>query len=222
MKTPDQLPIRLLVVDDQESIRRLCIAIATELGMQCAEAESAEAALERLSVHAPDIVLADMRMKSMTGLDLLAEIKRLLPRAEVAIMTGFGSIESAVEAMKLGASEYITKPFRAEELRLVLDRMGKRAALLAENQFLRERMDAEAELHGIIGRSPKIQDVLRMISRLKDSSTPVLISGESGTGKELVARAIHFRGALAQRPFIAVDCGALTPTLVESELFGYD
>jgi DNA-binding NtrC family response regulator len=138
-------------------------------------------------------------------------------------MTGHGSVETAVQAMKLGAYDYISKPFSPlEELRLFLRRMADKIRLVEENQFLRERVDTETELHGIVGSSAKIQDVLRMISRLKDTRTPVLITGESGTGKELVARAIHFRGSFATRPFVAVDCGSLVPTLIESELFGYE
>jgi DNA-binding NtrC family response regulator len=137
-------------------------------------------------------------------------------------MTGHGSIESAVEAMKLGAYDYIEKPFRVEKMRLLLQRMAEKVRLVTENAFLRERVSTEENLDGIIGTSANIQDVLRMISRLKDTRTPVLISGESGTGKELVARAIHFRGTMAQTPFVAVDCGSLVPTLMESELFGYE
>jgi two-component system, NtrC family, response regulator AtoC len=137
-------------------------------------------------------------------------------------MTGHGSIESAVDAMKLGAYDYIEKPFRVEKMRLLLQRMAEKVHLVTENEFLRERVTAEDNLDGIIGTSAHIQDVLRMISRLKDTRTPVLVSGESGTGKELVARAIHFRGSMAQTPFVAVDCGSLVPTLMESELFGYE
>jgi two-component system response regulator AtoC len=124
--------------------------------------------------------------------------------------------------MRLGAYDYITKPFRVEELKLLLQRMQEKVSLVAENQFLRDRVTAEMELHGIVGSSSKIQDVLRMVARLKDTRTPVLITGESGTGKELVARAIHYRGSYAKRPFVAVDCGSLVPTLIESELFGYE
>src|SRR5262249_52483033 len=144
------------------------------------------------------------------------------PHSEVAIMTGHGSIESAVDAMKLGAYDYIEKPFRVEKMRLLLQRMAEKVKLVTENEFLRERVSTEENLDGIIGTSANIQDVLRMVARLKDTRTPVLISGESGTGKELVARAIHFRGAMAQTPFVAVDCGSLVPTLMESELFGYE
>ena len=213
---------RLLVVDDEQSIRRLCMTIGNTLGYVCTEAESAEAALGRLETDAPDLILTDLKLPAMSGVELLKQTKRLLPHTEIAIMTGHGSIESAVDAMKLGAYDYIEKPFRVEKMRLLLQRMAEKVHLVTENEFLRERVTTEDKLDGIIGTSAHIQDVLRMISRLKDTRTPVLISGESGTGKELVARAIHFRGSMAQTPFVAVDCGSLVPTLMESELFGYE
>jgi two-component system, NtrC family, response regulator AtoC len=216
------LKIRMLVVDDEQSIRRLCMTIGTSLGFLCGEAESAEAAIARLDSEAPDLVLTDLKLPNQSGVELLRQVKAQLPRAEVAIMTGHGSIESAVDAMKLGAYDYIEKPFRVEKMRLLLQRMAEKVRLVTENAFLRERVSTEENLDGIIGTSANIQDVLRMISRLKDTRTPVLISGESGTGKELVARAIHFRGTMAQTPFVAVDCGSLVPTLMESELFGYE
>jgi two-component system response regulator AtoC len=218
----DDYRIRFLIVDDQQSIRKLCIAIGNTLGFVCSEAESAEKALGVLETESPDIILADMRMGEMSGIDFLDSVKKLLPRTEIAIMTGYGSVETAVQAMKLGAYDYITKPFRVEELKLILQRMAEKVRLVAENHFLRERVHTELELHGIVGSSAKIQDVLRMVGRLKDTRTPVLICGESGTGKELVARAMHFRGGFAKRPFVAVDCGSLVPTLIESELFGHE
>lgn len=218
----DELRIRFLIVDDEQSIRRLCITVGHGLNFVCAEAETAEAALASLETAPPDIVVTDLKLPSLSGTELLRKIKSLLPRAEVAIMTGHGSIESAVEAMREGAYDYIEKPFRVERLRQLLQRMAEKVRLVTENQFLRERVNADTQLDGITGTSATIQDVLRMVSRLKDTRTPVLITGESGTGKELVARAIHFRGPLAPMPFVAVDCGALVPTLMESELFGHE
>ncbi len=217
----DDFRIRFLIVDDQQSIRKLCTTIGASLGFVCAEAESAEDALAYLESSAADIVLVDLKMANMSGLEFLGTLKKMLPRTEVAIMTGYGSVETAVQAMRLGAYDYITKPFRVEEMKLVLQRMAEKVRLVAENQFLMEQVRTQMELNGIVGTSAKIQDVLRMVARLKDTRTPVLITGESGTGKELVARAIHFGGVYAKRPFVAVDCGSLVPTLIESELFGY-
>ena len=215
--------IRFLVVDDEESIRRLCTTVAAGLGFTCMEASHGQAALALLEEQPAHIILTDLVMPQMSGIEFLDRVRKLLPRVEVAVMTGHGSVETAVQAMKLGAYDYIAKPFSAiEELRLFLRRMAEKVQLVEENEFLRECTHAETELHGIVGASPKIQDVLRMIARLKDTRTPVLITGESGTGKELVARAIHFRGTFANRPFVAVDCGSLVPTLIESELFGHE
>ncbi|MGB9403681.1 MAG: sigma-54 dependent transcriptional regulator [Candidatus Acidiferrales bacterium] len=218
----DSQSIRLLIVDDEQNIRRLCATVGCALGFECAEAESAEAALARAEAVVPDLLITDLKLPGSTGVDLLREVKSRLPHTEIAIMTGHGSIESAVDAMKLGAYDYIEKPFRVEKLRLLLQRMAEKVLLVNENQFLRERVNTETQLGGIEGSSAKIQEVLRMISRLKDTRTPVLITGESGTGKELAARAIHFRGPFAERPFVAVDCGTLVPSLMESELFGHE
>lgn len=215
--------IRLLIVDDEQSIRRLCMTVGEGLGFQCLEADDGGSALTLLENQPAHMILTDMVMPRMSGLEFLERVKKMLPRTEVAVMTGHGSVETAVQAMKLGAYDYIAKPFTPlEDLRLFLRRMAEKVWLVEENEFLRERVHTETELHGIVGSSSKIQDVLRMISRLKDTRTPVLITGESGTGKELVARAIHFRGLFSSRPFVAVDCGALVPTLIESELFGYE
>jgi len=176
----DDLRIRLLIVDDEQSIRKLCVTIGETLGFVCVEADSGESALVLLEEQPAHMVLSDMVMPNMSGLEFLEQVKKMLPRTEVALMTGHGSIETAVQAMKLGAYDYITKPFSPlEELRLFLRRMADKVRLVEENQFLRERVNAETELHGIVGSSAKIQDVLRMISRLKDTHTPVLITGDS-------------------------------------------
>jgi two-component system, NtrC family, response regulator AtoC len=219
----EELRIRLLVVDDEQSIRKLCMTVGEALGFICLEADSGESALTLLEEQPVHMILSDMVMPQMSGLEFLEKVKKFLPRTEVALMTGHGSIETAVQSMRLGAYDYITKPFSPlEELRLFLRRMAEKIRLVEENEFLRQRMDSETAVHGIVGSSAKIQEVLRVASRLKDTRTSVLISGESGTGKELIARAIHFRGAFANRPFVAVDCGSLVPTLIESELFGYE
>src|ERR1700681_728488 len=215
--------IRLLIVDDEQTIRRLCITVGESLGFFCLEAESGDAALALLEEQPVHMVLTDMVMPRMSGIEFLERVKRTYPRIEVAVMTGHGSVETAVQAMKLGAYDYISKPFAPlDELRLFLRRMADKVRLEEENLYLRERSETETAVHGIIGNSTGIQNVLRLISRLKDMRTPVLISGESGSGKELVARALHFRGAMATLPSVAVDCGSLVPTLIESELFGYE
>src|SRR5437868_4077438 len=216
----EDVRIRLLIVDDEQSIRKLCVKIGESLGFACCESENAEDALARLETEAPDLILVDLRMAEMSGLEFLETVKKQSPRTEVAIITGYGSIDNAVQAMKLGAYDYITKPFRLEEMKLILQRMAQKVRLVLENRSLRERVSTA--MGGIVGASKVIQDVLVLIDRLKDTRTPVLITGESGTGKELVARAIHFRGSLAKQPFVAVDCGSLVPTLIESELFGYE
>src|SRR5262249_37714897 len=152
----------------------------------------AEVALSRIEQEAPDLILTDLKLPTQSGVELLRQAKSLFPRTEIAIMTGHGSIESAVDAMKLGAYDYIEKPFRVEKMRLLLQRMPEQVRLVHQMQFLRERVSGEESLDGLGGASANIQDVLRMISRLQDTRTPVLVAGESATGKGLVARAIHF------------------------------
>src|SRR4051812_3625361 len=190
----NEMQTRFLIVDDDRNIRRLCVTIGTSLGFQCVEAENAQAALACLEQDTPELVLADLMMPNMSGLDFLEQVKKQHPRCEVAIMTGHGTIETAVRAMRMGAYDYLTKPFRVEEMKILLQRMEEKARLVAENSFLRARVSNEMELNGIIGTSSKIQDVMRLVTRLKDTRTPVLITGESGTGEELIARAIHYRG----------------------------
>lgn len=218
----DAVKTRFLIVDDDRNIRKLCSTIGASLGYACLEAESPQEALQLLESEGPELVLADLMLPESAGLEVLERAKAVRPHCEVSIMTAHGSIEVAVQAMRLGAFDFLSKPFRVEEMKMLLKRMEEKVNLVAENQFLRDRVSTEHELSGIIGTSAKIQDVLRTVGRLRDTRTPVLITGESGTGKELVARAIHYRGSMAARPFVAVDCGSLVPTLIESELFGYE
>lgn len=215
--------VRFLVVDDESGIRQLCMTVAEGLGFCCMQAASGEEGLAKLEESPAQVILTDLIMPQMSGMEFLEKAKKMAPGSEIAMMTGHGSVETAVQAMKLGAYDYIAKPFASiDELRLLLRRMAEKVVLVQENEFLRERVQTESGMHGMIGASPKIQHILRMIARLKNTRTPVLIVGESGTGKELVARAIHFRGSFAARPFVAVDCGGLAPTLIESELFGQE
>src|SRR5271163_3182130 len=158
------------------------MTVGEALGYTCMEANSGETALALLEEQPAHMILTDMVMPNMSGIEFLEKVKKLLPRSEVAVMTGHGSVETAVQAMKLGAYDYISKPFAPlDELRLFLRRMADKIRLVEENLYLRERSETETSLHGIIGNSSGIQNVLRLISRLKDTRTPVLISGESGT-----------------------------------------
>jgi len=169
-----------------------------------------------------DVVLLDMRLPGgASGLEILQQIKSRKPEAEIIVITGYGTVQSAVHAMKLGAYDYVTKPFNLEELRLLLERVATHLKLASENRLLREKIKSKQGFGGIVGRSPEMEKLYRMIAKVSRSAHPVLVQGESGTGKELVARAIHFTGPFRDQPFIPVDCGSLVPTLIESELFGY-
>jgi two-component system response regulator HydG len=214
--------LNLLVVDDERSVRDGCREVAQSLGFSTFVAEKAEHAYRVLEAQNIDVVLLDMRLPGgASGLEILQQIKSRKPDAEVIVITGYGTVQSAVHAMKLGAYDYVTKPFNLEELRLLLERVAAHLKLASENRLLREKIKSKQGFGGIIGRSPEMEKLYRMIAKVSRSSHPVLVQGESGTGKELVARAIHFTGPFRDQPFIPVDCGSLVPTLIESELFGY-
>jgi len=211
----------VLVVDDEETARTYCADVLSELGFEAQAAESAKRALEMLESGQFDIVLADVRMPGMSGLDLLKTIQETYPDIDVVMMTGYGTVASAVQAMKQGAYDYLTKPLKVEDLQHVFQRLVEKQALAAENRLLREQVKTRQGFANLIGTSSKMQKVYRLILKVAPKRHPVLIVGESGTGKELVARAIHTYGPWHMKPFVPVDCGALTPTLIESELFGH-
>ena len=214
--------LNLLVVDDERSVRDGCREVAQSLGFSTFVAEKAEHAYRVLEAQNIDVVLLDMRLPGgASGLEMLQQIKSRKPDAEVIVITGYGTVQSAVHAMKLGAYDYVSKPFNLEELRLLLERVAAHLKLASENRLLREKIKSKQGFGGIIGRSPEMEKLYRMIAKVSRCSHPVLVQGESGTGKELVARAIHFTGPFRDQPFIPVDCGSLVPTLIESELFGY-
>ena len=220
--TPPQTDLlNLLVVDDENAVRESCRDVAESLGFLTYAAQSSNEIIHVLDTAAIDVVLLDLRIPGANGIDVLREIKRRRPEAVVVIMTGYATVHSAVQAMKAGAYDYISKPFTFDDLRLVLDRVTAQLKLAVENRMLREAMKSKHGFGSLVGRAPEMEKLYRIIGKAANSSHPVLILGESGTGKELVARSIHFGGAYRDRPFIPVDCGSLVPTLIESELFGY-
>jgi DNA-binding NtrC family response regulator len=213
--------LNLLIVDDEKSIREGCREVAQSIGYSTYVADNAEHAFRVLDTTAIDVMLLDLRLPGVGGLEILKEVKRRRPETVVVVMTGYASVQSAVQAMKQGAFDYVTKPFNLDELRLILDRVLGHLQLSSENRILRQQVKSREGFGTIIGRSPEMEKLYRIISKAAHSSHPVLILGESGTGKELVARSIHFSGPYRDKPFVAVDCGSLVPTLIESELFGY-
>src|SRR5438067_5355269 len=213
--------LNLMIVDDERAIREVCRDVAQTLGFHTSIADSADHAYRVLESNAIDVVLLDLRLPGAGGLEALQQIRQHRPDAVVIVVTGYGTVESAVQAMKNGAYDYVTKPFTMDELRLLLDRVASHLKLKTENRMLREKIKSKQGFGSIVGRAPEMEKLYRIIAKAAYSSHPVLILGESGTGKEMVARAIHFSGPFHDKPFIPVDCGSLVPTLIESELFGY-
>ncbi len=213
--------ITVLVVDDEDEIRNLCRDVAAESGLRVRMAATTEQALEILDQIPVDIVLTDLRVPLLGGVELLKRIRDTYPQTAVLVLTQYGTIESAVEATRMGAVDYVTKPFRVEELRGKLHRVVRSLEIDQENRILREQLRTRPGFGGLIGVSAKMQRVYRLIEKVSQHNYPVLILGESGTGKELVASSVHFCGPRHNRPFVPVDCTSLVPTLIEAELFGY-
>ena len=213
--------LNLLIVDDERAIREVCREVAQTMGFNTSVADSAEHAYRMLEPQGIDVVLLDLKLPGAGGLEALHQIQERRPDAVVIVVTGYGTVHSAVQAMKNGAYDYVTKPFSMDELRLLLDRVAGHLKLKTENRVLREKIKSKQGFGSIIGRATEMERLYRIIAKAAHSSHPVLILGESGTGKELVARSIHFSGPFRDKPFIPVDCGSLVPTLIESELFGY-
>ena len=209
---------QILTVDDDSVTCELLCEVFTREGFSATFANSGEAALVEVARHPPDLLLSDIRMKTrLDGLSLLEIVRREYPSTPVVLMTAFGSIETAVRAVKEGAFDYISKPFNIDELVAIV----RRALSNGNGKPLASDLEEEEWGSGLVGRTPAMLEVYKMIARVSDSPAAVLITGESGTGKELVARAIHNHGSRSEAPFVAVNCGALTETLLESELFGH-
>lgn len=213
----------VLIVDDEPNIRRVMEAVFTKAGYQVFTAESGKKALDILSTEVDlDVMLCDLVMPDMSGVDVLKAAKEINPRLSIVMITAHGTIKTAVDAMKFGAFDYITKPFEIDEIKLVVKNAVERSKLLGENIQLKQELASRYRFDEIVGSSGKMQEVYKIIERVADSSATILVRGESGTGKELVARAIHFNSSRKSNPFIAVSCAALPETLLESELFGHE
>jgi DNA-binding NtrC family response regulator len=213
---------KILIVDDEPQIRRILSVLLREKGYFVAEAESGERAIEVASEFHPHVVLLDISMPGMDGIQALRVLLETWPKLQCIIMTAHGTIRSAVEAMQIGAFHYLTKPFDNDELLLIIDRALQMDRLSREVQDLREELSARYGFNQIIGISPKLQVVFQTISKVAPVDATVLIQGESGTGKELVARAIHERSNRARGPFVPVNCGAIPQPLFEAEFFGHE
>jgi DNA-binding NtrC family response regulator len=211
---------RILVVDDEEKLRRVIELHLLSAGFDVDKARSAEEALKL--VDRADMVITDLRLPSMDGLQLLASIRRQNAFAPVVVMTAFGTVENAVEAMKLGATDFLLKPFSLDHLTAVVQKALEVRALRDENRQLKEELGRRYEFDNIKGRSAPMQEIFSTISRVAPTRATVLLCGESGVGKDLIARAIHFHSPRRDRPFVKINCTALPENLMESELFGYE
>jgi two-component system response regulator PilR (NtrC family) len=213
--------IRVLVVDDEQSMRDLLSIMLRQAGYDVSVADGGERAIERLKAESFDLVLTDLRMRKVDGLTVLKAAKEHSPRTVVLVVTAYASTETAVEAMKLGAYDYVTKPFKLDELKVTVANALERRRLQQENLALKRQLNRERGFANFVGHSPKMADVFETIRKTADSGSTVMIAGESGTGKELVAQALHWESSRRERPFVSVNCGAVPETLMESELFGH-
>ncbi|HEX8909764.1 MAG TPA: sigma-54 dependent transcriptional regulator, partial [Anaeromyxobacteraceae bacterium] len=212
---------KVLVVDDQRNMRATTALLLREAGYAVAEAEDGAAAVQRVGAESFDVVLTDVRMGAVDGMEVLRATLEATPTAQVIVMTAYGTIESAVEAIRRGAYDYIAKPFKEDELLLRVSKAVEKRRLLGEVSLLRRDFRARYGLEHIIGRSSALRELLDRVVRVAPSDATVLITGESGTGKELIARALHAASRRSDKPFVPVNCAAITETLLESELFGH-
>ncbi len=215
-------PARVLLVDDQKNMRTTTALVLQSEGYEVVEAESGEVALSRLLDEPFDVVLTDLKMTPLDGLAVLRGAIEISAQTQVIVMTAYGTVESAVAAMKLGACDYLPKPFQDSELLVRVQRALERRRLEVDNSLLRDEFRARYKLDALVGRSEKMRELLAKLVRAAATDVTVLISGESGTGKELIARAIHANSRRATQPFVPINCAAIAETLLESELFGHE
>jgi DNA-binding NtrC family response regulator len=218
----ESLRKKILIVEDDEYVLGSISLLLSKDGYEVSTANGGEPALLSAQKEQFDLAIVDLKMPKMDGMEVLKRLKALSPETMVVIMTAFGSIKNAVEAMKLGASDYITKPISAEEIRLTVQKVLEKQKLIREIKALRQELEGRYSLDRIIGKNPKMQELYDSILTVSGTDATVLITGETGTGKELVARSIHIHSARKDKPFVAVNCSALPESLLESELFGYE
>ncbi len=217
-----QYPVNILVVDDDRDTRELLREVLSEEGYNVVTSSSGEEALQVGKQECFDLIISDMKLgPDLSGLDVLRAYKTLQPESEVILITAFGTMETAIEALKGGAFDYLSKPFKIDELLVQVGRALENRNLIRENRALKRQLGSQVQLSSLVGRSPAMLEVYKKIAMVSDSRSTVLIYGESGTGKELVAKAIHHNGPRTNQRFLAVNCGALTESLLESELFGH-
>ena len=212
---------KILVVDDEQGLREVLNIMLKRSGYAVTLASDGEEAISHLQREIFDLVITDLKMPKVGGLEVLKAVKASSPETVVLMITAFSSAESAVEAMKHGAYDYLTKPFQVDEVQLIIRNAMERRRLSTENMLLKRELASQSSFSQIIGQSEAMQKVYDVIKKVADSKSNVLIGGESGTGKELVARAIHYNSARAPMPFVTVNCSAVPETLLESELFGH-
>ena len=212
---------RILIVDDEEIVIQSCLRILSGAGFEIDAAHDGLEALSKINENGYDVLILDIKMPKMDGIEVLRRVKEARPDIDVIMITGLHEIETAVQAMKLGAFDYLPKPFDPEELERVVARAFERRQLLQENLSLNSEVSAKFRFENIIGSSPQMQAVYRLIARGAPTNSTVILRGESGTGKELIARAIHYNSLRKDRPFVTVDCTSLSENLLESELFGH-
>jgi DNA-binding NtrC family response regulator len=212
---------RILIADDEEIVVRSCLRILSAEKFEIDSVSNGLDAIERIAEKEYDMLILDIMMPKMSGMEVLQRVKETHPDTDVIMITGLNQIETAVKAMKLGAFDYLPKPFDPEELELVVERAFERRQLLQENINLKKEVSARYSFENIIGTSPPMQNVYRLIARCAPTNSTVMLRGDSGTGKELIARAIHFNSLRKDKPFVTVDCASLSENLLESELFGH-
>ncbi len=212
---------RILVVDDEEIVIRSCLRILGESGYQLEAVRDGAEALKKVEEEPFDVIILDVMMPRIDGVEVLRRVKESHPDIDVIMVTGLSQIDTAVQSMKLGAFDYLPKPFDPDELKLVVERALERRRLLQENLSLKSEVSSKYRFENIIGASPQIQNVYRLVAKCAPTNSTVLLTGESGTGKELIARAIHYNSLRKDKPFVAVDCNSLSENLLESEMFGH-